>query len=207
MPVIVAPPFEMSVEQAAALERIARSESFAVSEGTAGQGPVVCCWRCGQRGHCPGSGVSSNTVRAWRKRFSGDGVEGVGVVRPGRGRPPVIGDEVVEQIVSDTLRTRPSDGSTHWSTPTMAARHGVGKDTVARIWKARGLQPWRTKDVQADLTIPGLRRSWWMWWVCTWTRPSGRWFFVWTRSPRSQALEGSQRSLPLKPGRVGTMTH
>jgi|GEM_PF-3486789 len=46
-----------------------------------------------------------------------------------------------------------------------------------------------------------------MWWVCTWTRPSGRWFFVWTRSPRSQALEGSQRSLPLKPGRVGTMTH
>jgi len=43
MPVIVAPPFEMSVEQAAALERIARSESFAVSEGTAGQGPVVCC--------------------------------------------------------------------------------------------------------------------------------------------------------------------
>ena len=55
----------------------------------------------------------------------------------------MISQEVVEQIVSDTLGTRPADGSTHWSTRTMAARFGVGKDTVARIWKARGLQPWK----------------------------------------------------------------
>ena len=26
----------------------------------------------------------------------------------------------------------------------MAARHGIGKDTVARIWRNHNLKPWRT---------------------------------------------------------------
>ena len=36
----------------------------------------------------------------------------------------------------------PDDGSTHWTTRLMAARHGIGKDTVARIWRAHRLKPW-----------------------------------------------------------------
>ena len=54
----------------------------------------------------------------------------------------------------------PRTGSEAWSTRSMAARHGVGKDTVARIWRSRGLQPWRTEtfklstdpDFEAKLT-------------------------------------------------------
>ena len=145
MPVFVAPPLEMSVEQRAALERIARSESLPFRRVRQARGLLLAADGVANEETARRVGVSSNTVRAWRKRFSEDGVEGVGVIRPGRGRPPVISQEVVEQIVSDTLGTRPEDGSTHWSTRTMAARHEVGKDTVARIWKARGLQPWRTE--------------------------------------------------------------
>ena len=47
--------------------------------------------------------------------------------------------------MADTLHSVPDDGSAAWSTRSMAARHGVGKDTVARIWRARELRPWRTE--------------------------------------------------------------
>ena len=139
------PPLEMSVEQRAALEEMARSDSLPYRKVRQARGLLSAADGLANEETARRLGVSSNTVRAWRKRFCEDGVEGVGVVRPGRGRPPVISSQVVEQIVSDTLHTRPADGSTHWSTTTMAARHRMGKDTVARIWKARGLQPWRTR--------------------------------------------------------------
>jgi hypothetical protein len=44
----------------------------------------------------------------------------------------VLGDDVVEAIVRDTLHTVPDDGSACWSTRSMAGRYGIGKDTLAR---------------------------------------------------------------------------
>lgn len=44
-----------------------------------------------------------------------------------------------------TRYTQFDDESAAWSTRTMGDRHGVGKDTVARIWKARNLRPWRVE--------------------------------------------------------------
>ncbi len=59
-------------------------------------------------------------------------------------------------------RVHPDDGSTHWTTRTMTDRHGIGKDTVARIWRkhhsSRG-GPTRSRCP----TIPISRRSWSMW--------------------------------------------
>jgi hypothetical protein len=57
----------------------------------------------------------------------------------------VLGDDVVEGIVHDTLHTVPEDGSACWSTRSMAARYVVGKDTVARIWQARRIRPWKVE--------------------------------------------------------------
>ena len=82
------------------------------------------------------------TIRAWRARFEAEGVESVGKIAPGRGRPPSIGAARIEAIVTDTLTTVPDDGSVAWSTRSMGERHGVGKDTVARIG-SRGLRPWK----------------------------------------------------------------
>jgi hypothetical protein len=87
--------------------------------------------------------TNGDTVRRWRRRFVEAGVDGVGRIAAGRGRKPESPDAVVEAIVDDTLHTVPDDESTAWSTRTMADRHGVGKDTVARIWKARKLRPWK----------------------------------------------------------------
>lgn len=94
-------------------------------------------------------GVDADAVRRWRSRFLEMGVEGVGVIAPGRGRKPEVPVEVVEAIVDDTLHARPDDDSTHWSTRSMAERHGVGKDTVARIWRARNLKPWQVDRFKA----------------------------------------------------------
>src|SRR4051794_17056566 len=66
-----------------------------------------------------------NTVAAWRDQYVRAGVDGVGVIAPGRGRKREIGASTVDAIVHDTLHTVPEDGSTCWSTRTLAARHGV----------------------------------------------------------------------------------
>ena len=87
--------------------------------------------------------VDSDTVRRWRARFAGKGVGGVGVIAKGRGRKPSIPAGTVEEVVRLTHKELPADGSTHWSTRSMAARVGIGKDAVARIWADHGLKPWK----------------------------------------------------------------
>jgi transposase len=88
-------------------------------------------------------GVSANTVRAWRASFARRGVAGVGVVAEGRGRKPWLPAGMVEQVVRVTLTEKPADGSTHWSTRTLAARLGISHGAVANIWRDHGLQPWK----------------------------------------------------------------
>ena len=147
-----------------------------------------------------------NTVTAWRDRFIEIGVEGVGAIAPGRGRKPEILTSRVEAIVHDTLHTVPEDGSTCWSTRTLAVRHGVGKDTVQRIWKARNLRPWQvdTFKLSTDplfeaklVDVVGLYLD----------PPERAMVFSFDEKTQCQALDRTQPSLPMKPGRGRTMTH
>ena len=118
-----------------------------------------------------------------------------------RGIPPLI-----DAIVEETLQSVPDDGSTCWSTRVMARRHGVGKDTVARIWRARNLRPWRVDtfklsndpDFEAKLVdVVGLYLD----------PPERAVVFSFDEKTQCQALDRTQPSLPLKPGRGRTMTH
>lgn len=90
------------------------------------------------------AGVSRPTVLLWRKRFEAEGPETLWKVRPGRGRKRSISDAKIRAIVRDTLENKP-EGATHWSLRTMAARHGVSRSTVQKVWKMFGLKPHRTK--------------------------------------------------------------
>jgi transposase len=87
-------------------------------------------------------GISRSTVTKWRRRFAERRLEGL-VDEPRPGRPRTITDEQVEAVVIKTLESRPADGSTHWSTRSMARETGVTADAVMRIWHAFGLQPHR----------------------------------------------------------------
>src|SRR5512144_1368397 len=106
-----------------------------------------CCWRrtgCRNVQIAAAVGVTPVTVRAWRTRFAEEGLARFAEVREGRGRKPSIPAETVEEIVRVTVQETPP-GATHWSTRTMAARVGVSRDTVHRVWRARGLQPHRVE--------------------------------------------------------------
>jgi transposase len=150
--------------------------------------------------------TTPDTVRRWRTRFALDGVAGVGVIAPGRGRKPSVPAKVVEAIVHDTLHEKPPDGSTQWTTRSMAQRHGVSKDMVARIWKARNLKPWRVAVFKLSndpnfeeklVDIVGLYLD----------PPERAVVLCVDEKTQTQALDRTQPSLPMKPGRAGTMTH
>jgi DNA-binding MurR/RpiR family transcriptional regulator len=47
-------------------------------------------------------------------------------------------------VVVKTLEELPND-ATHWSTRSMAKATGMSQSAISRIWRAFGLQPWRTK--------------------------------------------------------------
>lgn len=151
-------------------------------------------------------GTAPDTVRRWRTRFTENGVAGIGEIAPGRGRKPSVPDAVIEAIVHDTLHTLPSDGSTHWTTRSLAKQHGVSKDMVARVWKARNLKPWRVDtfklsndpDFEAKLVdVVGLYLD----------PPQRAVVLCVDEKTQTQALDRSQPSLPMTPGRAATMTH
>jgi transposase len=86
-------------------------------------------------------GCDPATVTKWRARFAADRLDGLmDAARPGAQRS--IGDDVIEAVLIDTLETAPGQ-DTHWSTRGLAAKHGISHTTVAEIWQAFGLKPWK----------------------------------------------------------------
>ena len=59
--------------------------------------------------------------------------------------PRTISDAHVEEVVVRTLEEVP-EGATYWSKRELAKRVGISPTSVHRIWRAFGLQPWRTED-------------------------------------------------------------
>ena len=94
--------------------------------------------------------VDADAVRRWRARFQAEGVAGVGVIAKGRGRKPSLPAGTVEEVLRLTHEELPTDGSTHWSTRTMAARVEIGKDAVAKIWSDHDLKPWRVETFKVS---------------------------------------------------------
>ena len=149
--------------------------------------------------------VTPVTVRAWRARFAEEGLARFAEVREGRGRKPSIPAETVNEIVRVTLHEAPP-GATHWSTRAMAARVGVSRDTVHRVWRARGLQRHRVETFKLStdprfeeklVDVVGLYLN----------PPEKAVVLCLDEKSQVQALDRTQPSLPMKKGRAGTMTH
>jgi transposase len=151
------------------------------------------------------AGVSPATVDAWRERFALEGLKAFAGVRAGRGRKPSIPPEKVAEIVNATLHEKPA-GETHWSCRSMAKAYGVSPATVQRIWSARGLKPHQVKTFKLSndprfeeklVDVVGLYLN----------PPENAIVLCMDEKSQIQALDRSQASLPIKPGRAGTMTH
>ena len=205
MPSPAAAPLDVSQAEREVLVRVARSTTAAHREvlrarvlldAADGMANVLIAGR---------HEVTAVTVRSWRKAFEADGLTQWGKVAKGRGRKPTVSDATVAQIVELTTKSRP-DGQTHWSTRTMAARVGVSKDTVRRVWNELGLQPHRVETFKVSndpafteklIDVVGLYLD----------PPAKAVVLCMDEKSQIQALDRTQASLPMVPGRAGTMTH
>ncbi len=201
-----APALVLTEEQRVSLEQIARSTALphrAVRQAKAllWAGEAVPNEEIARR-----VGVSANSVRTWRAKFSEGGVASVGVIAPGRGRRSWLPEGTVAEVVRVTLTETPEDTSTHWSTRSLAERFGIGKDSVARIWRDHHLKPWKVDTFKVS-TDPRFEEKL-VDVVALYSDPPRRAVvFCFDEKTQCQALDRTQPSLPLVPGWAGTMTH
>src|SRR5437660_5964868 len=150
-------------------------------------------------------GISPTSVQSWRERFAQEGLGVFGPIRPGRGRKPQISPEKVAAIVHATLHEKPV-GETHWSCRSMAKAQGVSAASVQRIWSERNIQPHRIKTFKLSndrrfeeklVDVVGLYLN----------PPEKAIVLSMDEKSQIQALDRTQPSLTIKPGRAGTMTH
>jgi len=148
--------------------------------------------------------VNPSTVSKWRRRFATDRLDGlVDAPRPGAAR--TIGDDVIEAVLVETLETTPPD-ATHWSTRGLAAKHGISHQTVAEIWRAFGLKPWRQDSfkVSPDPDLVEKIRDL----VALYMNPPvAAAVFAIDEKPQIQALNRTAPTLPMLPTTPARATH
>jgi transposase len=145
MPLMVAAPLVVADADRSKMERMARSTSLPHRVVVQTRALLWAADGVANEEIARRSGVQADTVRAWRRRFEVKGIEGIGTVAKGRGRKSWLPAGTVAEVVRLTLEESPDDTSTHWTTRTLAERVGIGKDSVARIWKDHELKPWKTE--------------------------------------------------------------
>jgi transposase len=150
-------------------------------------------------------GITRQTAGRWRDRYAAHGLAGIEKDAPRPGRKRRIDDKQRAAVVRKTLHETP-EGQTHWSRSTMAAATGLSDSTIGRIWKEHGLKPHLVqtfklsndpKFVEKLRDIVGLYLS----------PPEHAIVLSCDEKSQIQALDRTQPSLPMKPGRCGTMTH
>ena len=203
---MTAPPLSVSAQHRVALGRLARSTTLPHRTVTQARAVLWAADGVADEEIARRCRVDSDTVRRWRRRFAQRGTEGLGVIAPGRGRKPWLPDGTVAEVVRITQHEAPADTTTHWSTRAMAQRVGISKHTVARIWRDHGLTPWRVDPVKLSpdppveaklVDVVGLYLD----------PPDHAAVFSVDETTQCPALDRAQPSLPMVPGRAGTMTH
>jgi transposase len=149
--------------------------------------------------------VTPRMVKLWRGRFLELGIDGLLKDAPRPGRTPAISSQVTATLIAKTTQSVPAN-ATQWSTRTMAKEMCISKASVSRIWRANGLKPHRVESFKvsndphfADKleAIVGLYLN----------PPEHALVLSVDEKSQIQALDRTQRGLPMKKGRGQTMTH
>ena len=150
-------------------------------------------------------GGKAHTVGRWRSRFAELRLAGIEKDLPRGGRPRDQREQLESEIIRKTTQETPRN-ATHWSTRTLAKELGVTQSMIHRVWKANGLKPHliRTFKLSRDphfeeklIDVVGLYLN----------PPEKALVISADEKSQIQALDRTQPSLPIIPGRCGTMTH
>jgi transposase len=149
-------------------------------------------------------GTSRPSVLKWRARFEEAGIDGLEEAE-GWGPKPTYGQEFVGRVIATALRP-PGDGSTHWSTRSLAQQVGASHATVHRILLGAGLRPHLTRTFKYShdplleekvKDVVGLYMN----------PPENAIVFSVDEKTQIQALDRTQPLLPMRPGQVERHTH
>jgi transposase len=149
--------------------------------------------------------IGRPAVWRWQQRFAEAGVEGVlrdATRRPGKAP---LGNQTVQRVVTLTCAEPPGE-ATHWTGRAMARQAGISLRSVQRIWQAHDLQPHRIRtfkrssDPEFAAKLEDI--------VGLYVDPPKH-ALVLSIDEKSQirALDRTQPGLPMKRGRLATMTH
>jgi len=162
--------------------------------------------RVGTAGIMRRTGLSKPSVWRWQERYIEAGVEGLLRDKTRPSRVPALAEAKVAEVIQRTLDEPPPDEATHWTVRAMAAMSGVSPAKVHQIWQAAGLAPHRYRRFKLSddpafaekvEDVVGLYVA----------PPKHAIVLSLDEKSQIQALDRTQPGLPMKPARLGTMTH
>ncbi len=126
------------------LESLSRAGS--TPQRTARKCQVILLASQGVSNHAIGqqTGLSRPTILAARSAFAERGMEALREPQTRKRSRRVLTSELERKILDTTLKTRPANG-THWSVRVLAAKLGVSRMMVQRIWQRHDIQPHRVE--------------------------------------------------------------
>src|SRR5215469_6150821 len=150
--------------------------------------------------------VSRPTVVALRAAFAKDGMAAVTGIRRRKRQGKVLTPDVEQKILDTTLKTRPGDGSTHWSVRMLAKQLGISRTIVHRVWQRHDVQPHRVErfklsnDPHFEEKVRDV--------VGLYLNPPDRALVLCVdEKSQIQALDRTAPILPLRPGLPERQTH
>ena len=152
------------------------------------------------------TGLSKPSVWRWQERYIEAGVDGLLRDRTRPSRVPPLAEAKVAEVIRRTLEEPPPGEATHWTVRAMARASGVSPAKVHQIWQAAGLTPHRVRrfklstDPAFAAPVEGVVG------LCV-APPKHAVVLSLDEKSQIQALDRTQPGLPMKPGRLGTMTH
>src|SRR6516165_10589062 len=201
-----APPLALSPQQKSTLEALLRDGS--TPQKIALRGRIILLAHQGWANHSLAQqlGISRPTVIALRAAFAAQHMEAVTGIRKRKRQGKVLTAELEQKIVDTALKSRPGDGSTHWSVRMLARQLGISRTMVHRVWQRHDIQPHRVErfklsnDPQFEEKVRDI--------VGLYLNPPDRALVLCVdEKSQIQALDRTAPLLPLRPGLPERQTH
>ena len=205
VPMRVAPAINLKKNERMTLQRWSQGRRVAVRQSERARMVLLAAEGRSNQEIATVMGVKPHTVGRWRNRFAELRLAGIEKDLPRGGRPRNQREQLQSQIIRKTTQETPKN-ATHWSTRTLAKVLGVTQSMIHRVWKANGLKPHRVRTFKLSrdphfeeklIDVVGLYLN----------PPEKALVISADEKSQIQALDRTQPSLPIVPGRCGTMTH